>query len=128
MTFARRIKLIHLPVGLLSPPLIPEAVRQDISMDFVEVIPKSEGMNVLFVVVQSICWVSLLISYPFYINIQRSCSLKTFISSMVYHIPLYVTVNQFLYPNSCWILSFRNCFYTLKKCFFPLHQCINWYM
>lgn len=39
------------PVGLLQPLSIPEQIWADISMDFIEGLPKVKGKSVLFVVV-----------------------------------------------------------------------------
>jgi hypothetical protein len=45
-----KIKLM-LPTGLLQPLPISTSIWSDISMDFVDRLPKSEGKSVIFVVV-----------------------------------------------------------------------------
>ncbi|PON70060.1 Ribonuclease H-like domain containing protein [Trema orientale] len=39
------------PGGLLQPLLVPDRVWQEVSMDFVERLPKSEGVDTILVVV-----------------------------------------------------------------------------
>lgn len=39
------------PAGLLQPIALPELIRSEISMDFIEGLPKSEGFDVILVVV-----------------------------------------------------------------------------
>ena len=71
------------PMGLLQPLLVPEGIWQDLTMDFIEGLPKSEGYNMILVVVDRLTKYAhfMAIRHPY----TAATVAQTFLDNVVKH-------------------------------------------
>ena len=94
--------------GLLKPLPIPDGPWQAISMDFIEGLPKSEGYNVILVVVDHFTKVShfLRLKHPF----TAASVAKVFLNTVVrlHGLPLFIVLDRDrIFTSAFWKELFR---------------------
>jgi len=90
------------PAGLLQPLPIPAGVWQDMFMDFVEVLPKSEGYSVILVVVDKLTKFAYFISmkHPYTTVTVAHLFMDHIVNCMVYLAALLVIETKSLLVHS----------------------------